>query len=897
MVRRWPAPAHKESVLKIFAPRVMAFAIASALAFSAAHAAPAAPAPRAENAFLSQADAAARSARVSNVDYALAFTLTGKESFSGVTTATFDLADNAQPLTIDLDKATVTSVSVNGKQVETKYNNWFVTIAAADLAKGRNTVVIAYERLHSTNGEGLHRMVDPVDGRVYTYSHFEPAAAHQMFAVFDQPDLKATYQVTATAPADWQVVSTTRETRIEDAGQAKRWIFPKSKKLSPYNFSLHAGPYKVWEDKSGKYPMRLFARQSVAAQVTPEDWFRYTKDGLVFFDNYFGIPYQFEKYDQLLVPDFLYGAMENAGAVTFAERGFLHKAKMTDAQRQSLASVIMHEMAHQWFGDLVTMKWWNGLWLNESFASFMGTLATAEATEFKDAWQDFYSSGKQAAYTQDQKSNTHAIEVPVPSTANAFDNIDAITYSKGASTLMQLRHLLGAEVFRKGVHNYLTKYSYQNAKLDDFIGSLGEAAGRDLSGWTREWLYEPGVNTIAATFSCANGKISSFTLQQSAPGKALPTLREQRVQVATFKVDGGKFTPLKTVPVTYKGALTKVPSLAGSACPDMVYPNYQDWGFVKVQLDKRSFETARASLANVEDPLLRTMLWQSLWDGVRDGKLPLNEFIKTALANAPLEKDYTLLGDVLGKLAHSKEYLDLMDLKSAWAKQARADLETMAWTAALANKGNDNFQRRWFDAYVNLASTPQALERLAGVLAGTTTIDGLAINQDLRWAIVRRLNRYNHPDAAAMVDAEAKRDTSDAGQAAALAATVIRPDPQLKTEWLGTVEDLQTKLPFSKIRTAMGSLYPAEQNALAEQTAAARLAKLPAIDKAAGPVYMRSYANSLIPASCTPASVKRLTQAAASMKDLSAGTRRALLDAQQEDQRCVTIKQAMTAPK
>jgi aminopeptidase N len=871
---------------------------ASAFAFSSAHAAtPSTNAARAENAFLSQHDAAARSARVSNVDYALEFTLTGKESFSGVTTASFDLADNSAPLTIDLDKATVKSVRVNGKQVDAKYNNWFVTIAAADLAPGRNTVVIAYERLHSTNGEGLHRMVDPVDGRVYTYSHFEPAAAHQMFAVFDQPDLKATYQVTATAPADWQVVSTTRESRIEEAGSSKRWIFPKTKKLSPYNFSLHAGPYKVWEDKSGKYPMRLLARQSVAAQVAPEDWFRYTKDGLAFFDNYFGVDYQFEKYDQLLVPDFLYGAMENAGAITFAEGGFLHKAKMTDAERQSLASVIMHEMAHQWFGDLVTMKWWNGLWLNESFASFMGTLATAEATEFKDAWQHFYSTGKQAAYAQDQKSNTHPIEVPVPSTANAFDNIDAITYSKGASTLIQLRHLLGAEVFRKGVHNYLTKYSYQNAKLDDFIGSLGEAAGRDLSGWTKEWLYQPGVNTIAANFTCANGKIKDFALQQSAPSKALPTLREQRVQVATFKLEGSKLVALQTVPVTYAGLRTKVPALAGSACPDLVYPNYQDWGFVKVQLDKRSFDTARASLASVDDPLLRTMLWQSLWDGVRDGKLPLNEFLKTVLANAPQEKDYTLLGDVLGKLAASNEYLDLMDLRSAWATQTRSALEDMAWKSTLANKGNENFQRRWFNTYLGLASTPAALDRLAGILAGTVAVDGLAINQDLRWAIIRRLNRYNHAGAAALVEQEAQRDKSDSGQAAALAATVVRPDPQVKAQWLGTVEDLKTTLPFSKIRTAMNSLYPAEQKALAEQTAARRLAQLPAIDKAAGPVYMRSYAYSMIPASCTPASVKRLSAAAATMKDLSAGTRRALLDAQQEDQRCVSIKQAMTAPK
>ncbi|WP_312550935.1 aminopeptidase N [Massilia sp.] len=884
--------------MTIFAPRAMALAIASTLAFGAAHAAPVqvgAPV-RAENAFLSQQDAAARSARVSNVAYALAFTLTGKESFSGVTSASFDLKDNAAPLTIDLDKATVKQVTVNGKTVDAKYNNWFLTIAAADLVKGRNTVVIAYERLHSTNGEGLHRMVDPVDGRVYTYSHFEPAAAHQMFAVFDQPDLKATYQVTATAPADWHVVSTTRESKIEQVGEMRRWTFPATKKLSPYNFSLHAGPYKVWEDNSGKYPMRLFARQSVAAQVTPQDWFRYTKEGLAFFDNYFGIPYQFEKYDQLLVPDFLYGAMENAGAITFAEGRFLHKAKMTDAQRQSLASVIMHEMAHQWFGDLVTMQWWNGLWLNESFAAFMGTLATAEATEFKDAWQAFYSGGKQAAYAMDQKVTTHPIEVPVPSTANAFDNIDAITYSKGASTLAQLRHLLGAETFRKGVHNYLVKYSYENAKLDDFIGSLGQAAGRDLSGWTRQWLYEPGVNTIAADFSCKAGKIASFSLKQSASPQ-FPTLREQRVQVATFKVDGGKVALAQNVAVTYSGATTKVAGLVGTACPDLVYPNYQDWGFVKVQLDGRSFATARASLSGVEDPLLRTMLWQSLWDGVRDAKLPLNEFIETALANAPLERDYTLLGDVLGKVAASKEYLDAMNLDTPWAQQTRAALEAMAWNGVLANKGNENFQRRWFSAWLGLASTPAALDRLKSILAGSTGVDGLTVDQDLRWAIIKHLNRYDVEGAASLAQQEAQRDKSDTGQAAALAATVVRPDAQVKAQWLGTVEDLQTKLPFSKIRTAMGSLYPSEQNALSEQTADARLAKLPAIDKAAGPVYMRSYGGALIPATCTPHSVKRLGAAADKYRDLSAGTRRALLDALQEDQRCVAIRQAMTAPK
>ncbi|MYM28624.1 aminopeptidase N [Duganella sp. CY15W] len=871
------------------------YLIAAAVTLACAGAHAAAEAPRAENAYLSQQDAAARAARVSNVDYTLAFALTGKESFSGTTTLSFDLSDASQPLTIDLDKASISSVTVNGKAVTPHYNQWFITLAAQDLVAGRNTVTIAYTRLHSTNGEGLHRMVDPVDGRVYTYSHFEPAAAHQMFPVFDQPDLKGTYQVTVTTPADWIVSSTTRETGVQDIEGGKRWTFPRSKKLSPYNFSMHAGPYKVWEDNSGKYPMRLFARQSVAAQVSPQDWFKYTRQGLAFFDEYFGIPYQFEKYDQLLVPDFLYGAMENAGAITFAEGRFLHKEEMTAAQKQSLAGVIMHEMAHQWFGDLVTMKWWNGLWLNESFASFMGTLATAEATEFTNAWQGFYSGGKQAAYVQDQRVTTHAIETPVPSTANAFDNIDAITYSKGASTLKQLRHLLGEEVFRQGVHNYLVKYQYRNATLDDFIGSLGQAAQRDLSGWTREWLYQAGVNTIAADFSCAGGKISAFTLRQSAASKALPVLREQRVQIGLFRLGAQGLALSKNVAVTYQGAATAVPELKGAACPDLVYPNYQDWGFAQVQLDKKSFATAQASLSKVDDPLLRSMLWQSLWDGVRAAKLPLNEFLQTVLVNAPAEQDYTLLGDVVGKLHLSMDYLNAMGPSAAAYKaKVGVQLEQMAFAATQAASADKNFQRRWFGTYLDVASSPAALKQLADILDGKLVVPGLNVSQDVRWDILNRLNRYAYAGSAELLAAEQERDKTDSGQQAAIAATVVRPDAKVKTEWLAAIADLQTKLPFSKVRTAMNNLYPSEQGALSEQTAAQRLAGLAAVDKAAGPVYMRAYGAAMIPATCTPASVQRLESAIVKFKELSTSTSRSLQVIKQEDARCVAIKKAMT---
>ncbi|WP_426211409.1 aminopeptidase N [Massilia sp. TWP1-3-3] len=873
------------------------FALAAVAPAAAAPAAKiaAAAAPRAENAYLTREEAMKRSARVSNVAYTLAFELTGKETFGGTSTIAFDLKDASAPLTIDLNKGTISALTVNGKAVTPQYNNWFITVAAKDLVAGRNTVSVTYTRSHSTNGEGLHRMQDPLDGKVYTYSHFEPAAANQMFALFDQPNLKATYALTVTAPADWTVISTKRETKIDDQGATRRWTFPATKKLSSYNFSLHAGPYKVWEDNSGTYPMRLFARQSLAGQIPADVWFKYTKAGLAYFDGYFGVPYAFEKYDTILVPDFLYGAMENAGAITFAERGFVYKSAMTSGEREKLAEVILHEMAHQWFGDLVTMDWWNGLWLNESFASFMATLALGESTEFKNAWQSFYISDKQSAYVQDTGPSSHPIEVAVPSTANAFDNIDAITYSKGASTLKQLRHLLGEEAFRKGVHNYLVKYQFKNAKLDDFIGELGKAAGRDLGPWKQQWLYTEGVNTIAADFTCSGGKIASFNLRQLPAGAGKPaTLREQRVQVATFAMKNGKLVLDKKVPVTYKGASTPIKALIGGACPDLVYPNYEDWGFAMVELDAASFATAGKVLGKVDDTLLRTMLWQSLWDGVRAAKYPLNDFMQTAMDNVGAEKDYTLLGEAIGRISNGAYYLKAMPAPAAYAAKTMTQLQQIAWKGIEENSGNLDFARRWFRLYQDVATDKAGLDKLASILSGETVIQGMPLNQDLRWSLITTLNRYDYPNSAALIPAELARDKSDSGQTAALRASVMRPDAAVKAEWLAKIEDVKTSTPFPRLRAAMGSMYPVEQAALAEASAEQRLAKLPAIDKAADPVFMRSYGGSMIPANCTAANVARLDKVIAQNKNLSAGIMRALKDTHEHEVRCVAIKKAMT---
>jgi aminopeptidase N len=845
------------------------------------------------NHYLTQQQAAARSARVSDVSYQLSFELTGEAEFSAVSKVNFRLSDTGKPLRLDLNQASIKRLLINGKSLYPKYNGYFIELNPGLLNRGENSVEVSFSRPHSSNGEGLHRFVDPVDGRVYLYSHFEPAAAQQMFAVFDQPDLKATYELTVQAPSDWQVVSAMREDQISDQGSTRLWHFPATPRLSPYNFSMHAGPYQLWQDDSGPYPMRLFARQSVASQVQAEDWFTYTKQGLHFFDNYFGIAYPFKKYDQLLVPDFLYGAMENAAAITFAEGHFLHSSAMTAEQKQSLAGVIMHEMAHQWFGDLVTMKWWNGLWLNESFASFMGTLATAEATEFHNAWRSFYARGKQSAYRQDSLVTTHPIEVPVPATKNAFDNIDAITYSKGASTLMQLRHLLGEDVFRRGVRQYLSRYSYQNAELQDFITSLGDAAGRDLSQWTQDWLYSAGVNSLKADYQCSNNRITEFSLMQSPASDALPTLREQKVQLALFNKGRYELNLMAQQEVTYKGEHTRVEELVGEPCPDLVYPNYEDWGFVKVVLDERSFATARQELSKISDPLLRSMLWQSLWDSVENGELALDQYLNTVFINAPEEKDYTIVGQILSTLEQAKYYLAKMaPTQQAYATRVLKALAQMSLRKAMENRKDRDFQRRWFYAYIGFASSFDNQKHLAQLLAGQSHILGLTpdnqgLDQDTRWAIIRQLNRYDYPGSQELLRREAAADTSDTGQKEAIAAEVVRPEAALKRLWLAKIQG--ETLPFSKLRTAMNNLYPAEQSLLNAATAQERLASLADMDKK-GPVFMRSYGPSLIPTSCNYESIAALDTVLDSQTGLSNLTRRTLLETRQEEQRCLLIK-------
>ncbi len=861
---------------------------------------PAQPVIRQATAELSQTYAAVRKSQISEVDYKLSVSLNrDSEFFSAKVDAGFKLAlAPVSPITLDFNQGEVDSIRVNGKSATWDYDKWFISLAPELFTQGENTLVVTYRRKYSTDGSGLHRIKDPETGDIYMYTDFEPHDANRLFPHFDQPNLKASFTLDVVAPAHWQVISTTREEKtVENTADGTRhWYFPASPKISSYVFSLHAGPFQVWEDRAGDIPLRLFARKSMAGYIKTEDWFKPTKQSFAFYNQYFGLKYPFGKYDQVIVPDFNAGAMENVGAVTFSEY-YVSRGEKSLAMRRRLANTIAHEMAHMWFGDLVTMDWWNGLWLNESFATYMAFLELDKASEFKDIWDVFYAGTKQWAYYTDQLVTTHPIELPVPTTGDAFTNFDGITYGKGASVLKQLGHLLGEDAFRQGVSNYLKKYAYQNTSLEDFITELGLAANKNLDQWTRQWLYEAGLNTIAVNFECdSQQKITKMTLNQTAP-ESYPTLREQRVQLGLFRQVGDTMQRQQLIPVTYSGAVTSIDAAVGGACPDFVYPNVDDWGYVKITFDPRSLATLKQSINSFSRPGMRLMLWQNLWDGVTDIQLPLTEFTEFALANLSGESDYNVVRQVVRHLRNAYDYyaeLNAGALKTGkdYSENMRA-IEAFIWSNLEQAKAGSELQKTWFDGFNAVAHTPDALNKAVQLLSGKLQLKGLEIDQDKRWNLIISLNRFQYGSYAQLLKAEQARDNSDLGQKMAIVAEAVRPQKAVKEKWLNTIIDTPQAYKLSTLRNVMNSLFPSEQRYMMADYSKRILDGVPALNKGVSPEFSSVYASSLAPASCSESSVSLLEKAQTDFKDFHPTIAKAFKVAHQEDQRCVDIGRLM----
>lgn len=594
---------------------------------------------------LTHQEAIDRAQRVSQVSYELDFDLSQKgPSFTGISRIHFIYQrQNNEPLRVDFTNGEILSLELNGQPISPNYNGRELQVPISTMKSGDNLIKINFKGLYSKDGRGLVRFEDPVDHRVYTYTQLEPFDANRVFPCFDQPDLKATYKIKVKAPKDWVVISSVRESKIDKTSlSTQTWSFPQSARFSTYVWSLHSGPYKEWISQAGNIPLRLFVRQSLAKYVTPDEWFQTTRLGLSFYHQYFSYPYPYLKYDQIIAPEFNAGAMENVAAVTFSER-YVLRGPRSNHDRLTLAETILHEMAHMWFGNLVTMKWWNDLWLNESFATYMSFIALDPIPEFHEmTWRSFFGM-KAWAYWEDQLVTTHPIESTIANTQQAMASFDGITYGKGASVMKQLAYYIGADYFQRGLQNYFKKFAGLNTELPDFMHSLSQASGVNLESWQKQWLQTASLNTLTVKYQCKDSHIQQLILQQSAP-QEYPYWRSHRFQIALYQQQQNQNKGMATkvsspalqvsevfsVQIAEGEKEMEVTEAKGKPCPILVDPNYGDYGYMKVRLDERTLVHLPRYLQYVKDPFARELFLRALWDLVRDGELELSEFATIA---------------------------------------------------------------------------------------------------------------------------------------------------------------------------------------------------------------------------------------------------------------------------
>jgi aminopeptidase N len=721
---------------------------------------------------LTQDEAAARAARISGCSYVLSLDLTaGSPTYRGDVTIRFADSGGGDTFLCFRGK-TIDRMEVNGRAVEPTWTGYRLTLPGTALAR-ENTVRIVYENEYDHGGDGFHQFIDPQDGKEYLYTNFEPYEAHRLFPCFDQPDIKATYEVTLVAPPEWTVIANSRESAAEDRGDGRtRHRFEKTKPFSTYLFCIVAGPYHAFRETHGDTPIGFYCRESMVPYVDIEELWTITRQGLDFFADFFAVPYAFGKYDQIFVPEFNAGAMENVGAVTHNEF-MVFRDPPTDSQRRRRAEVILHEMAHMWFGDLVTMRWWNDLWLNESFATYMAYLAMTTATRFTSGWVDFNASTKNWAYRQDQLVTTHPIAGQVADTDQTFLNFDGITYGKGASVLKQLVAAIGPDGFREGMREYFRLYSYGNATLGQFLGALEKGSGQDLKEWSRLWLETASLNTVAAQWEVDGDRVSALTLRQSAPPE-YPTLRPHALEVALVRDRNGAIE-IDSIPARIATEEAAVDAAFGRPAPDLVFPNHNDHGYVKVALDDQSLQFARENLERIDDDLLRQLLWSSLWNMVRDQQLKSTEYlalVRERVAREPrIEMVEAVLGQAVTALARFVPEERREDEARLLFAAARAGLEA-------APRGDP--QITWMRAMISAAAHPDDIRELTRFADGEVGVPGLTVDQQMRWDIAVKAVAYGLDGAKARLDAESERDPSDRGRRAYLRGETSAPDAEVK---------------------------------------------------------------------------------------------------------------------
>jgi aminopeptidase N len=788
---------------------------------------------------LTREQAVERAALITVDSYKISLDLTdgnggpGERTFRSTTTVVFDALAGADTV-IDIAAESIRSATLNGRELDVSGYDESTGIPLRGLSD-RNVVVIDADCRYSNTGEGLHRFVDPVDNETYLYSQFETADAKRMFACFDQPDLKATFGLQVAAPKHWKVISNGATASVENGLHA----FATTPRMSTYLVALIAGPYAEWKDaytdEHGEIPLGIYCRASLAQHMDAERLFTQTKQGFGFYHKNFGLPYAFGKYDQLFVPEFNAGAMENAGAVTFLE-DYVFRSKVTRASYERRSETVLHEMAHMWFGDLVTMTWWDDLWLNESFATFASVLCQSEATEFTEAWTTFATVEKSWAYRQDQLPSTHPIAAEIPDLAAVEVNFDGITYAKGASVLKQLVAYVGLGHFLAGLRDYFRTHAYGNATFDDLLAALEKASGRDLSNWGQQWLKTTGLNTLRADFDVDDGKFTRFVVQQSGAAPGAGEARVHRLAIGIYDDDvsggPGKLVRVHRTELDVDGPATEVPALVGVSRGKLILVNDDDLTYCSLRLDAQSLQTALERIADITEPLPRSLVWSAAWEMTREAELRARDFVALVSGGAHAETEVA----VLQRLLLQTQTALASYAEPAWAHEHGWPqfADRLLELARGAHPGSDH-QLAFINALCSSVLSTRHVVTLADLLDRDPSESGLAgleIDTDLRWRIVTALAAAGEIDAEGpatpFIDAEVQRDPTAAGKRHGAQAAAARPQLRVKQDAFTTVIEDDT-LANITARSIIAGLAPPGQHELLKPFTARYFEAIPGV--------------------------------------------------------------------
>ncbi len=747
---------------------------------------------------IARAEAAERAQHLSVESYDISLDLTtGSEVFLSTSRIVFTCTTPGYSTFLDAVGKRIQSATLNGVDVDTsRYDG--ETLFISNLAT-HNELIVVMEGLYSNTGEGLQRSIDPVDQEVYLYSQGETAYIRKMYPCFDQPSLKAEFTFHVTAPSHWEVISNNPVSTKVEEGERTHWSFTKTARISTYVTAIVAGPYAhVHDTYIGKktVPLGIYLRKSLLKHLDAQDIFQITKQGFEYFEKVFGLSYPFEKYDQIAVVDFNWGAMENVGAVTFKENLFIFRSKVTDRMYLNRANTILHEMAHMWFGNMVTMSWWDDLWLNESFAEWSSYLAMYEATRFKSAWSAFSSERKNWAYRQDQLVTTHPIVTDMVDIEAVNANFDGISYAKGASVLHQLAAYVGRENFITGLQKYFAKHAFKNTTLHDLLVELEATSGRNLEVWVHTWLQTAGVNTLRPVTEVANGKYTKVSVKQEVPLMPVNSqeLRIHRLALGLYDIQGNKVVRRSSISFDLEGEFAEITELVGEPLADLLLVNDKDLSYGKVRLDERSIATLKTHIGEIEDGLTRTVCWSAVWDMLRDAELSATDFLDIVMRGLPGEDDITTVTTLGNQLYSAIEIYSHPSKRDAKRVEVASFIEKLMTQAA---PGSD-LQLQFARIFVMIANSQEQTLRIRELLDGK--LEGLLVDVDLRWTFIKFLAEQN-AITIEEIDAELARDNTFSGNLSHKAALAEIPTIENKqavwNEVLG--DELATEVRKAKI--------------------------------------------------------------------------------------------------